>query len=208
VSYRRLAESLGEASRTILAHEDDLQGPKLASAAEKVEAALARFSALLQNELRGFDPAVVALRDRLETEEARRVLDAKALKLLARKATGKALTLKATDTPEDQRRRFLEAAVKHGRVGEADAALAGLLANLSRPSPAVDDRDKVLAELWRLGTLADADLEVEKGRLLDNPDLLRAMAGFAYVKVTARSSPKTIFANLIKFARRVQENTA
>jgi hypothetical protein len=34
------------------------------------------------------------------------------------------------------------------------------------------------------------------------------MAGFAYVKLTAKSAPKTIFSNLVKFARRVQENTA
>ena len=87
-------------------------------------------------------------------------------------------------------------------------ALAALLAGASRPAPDPGDREKVLAELWRLGALGEGDLEIEKVRLLENEALLRAMAGYAYVKVTPRSAPKSIFTSLLKFARRVQENTA
>jgi hypothetical protein len=195
-------------SERVLAHEAHLQGTKLATAAEKLEAALLKFSAVLEDGLRGFDPAAVELRDRLETEAARRLLDARTLKLLAKKATGKALTLKAADAPHEQRQRFLEAAVKLGRVDEAAAALAALLAGASRPAPDPGDREKVLAELWRLGALGEGDLEMEQARLLENEALLRAMAGYAYVKVTPRSAPKSIFSSLVKFARRVQENTA
>jgi hypothetical protein len=208
VSYRRLAEELKDAAAAVLAHEEHLEGSKLAAAAEKLEGTLRKFSALLKDQLRGFDPAAVALRDLLESQVARQLLDAKTLKLLAKKATGRALTLRATDAPQDQRKRFLEAAVKLGKVEEGAAAVGALLAGASRPAPDPGDREKVLAELWRLGTLGEADLEIEKARLVDNPTLLRAMAGFAYVKVTAKSAPKTIFSNLVKFARRVQENTA
>lgn len=208
MSYRRLAEGLKRVSERVLAHEQHLQGTRLAAAAEKLEAALQKFSALLEDGLRGVDPAALALRDRLERDEARRRLDPKTLKLLAKKATGKALTLKATDAPHEQRQRFLEAAVKLGRVEEAAAALGAFLAQAARPAPDPADRERVLAELWRLGALGEAELEVEKTRLLENPELLRAMAGYAYVKVTARSSPKSILAALLKFARRVQENTA
>lgn len=207
MSYRRLAEGLKRVSERVLAHEEHLQGTRLAAAAEKLEAALQKFSALLEDGLRGLDPAALALRDRLESDEARR-LDAKTLKLLARKATGKALTLKATDAPHEQRRRFLEAAVKLGRVDEAAAALGAFLAQAARPAPDPADRERVLAELWRLGALGEAELEVEKARLLENPELLRAMAGYAYVKVTARSAPRSILAAVLKFGRRVQENTA
>jgi hypothetical protein len=208
VSYRRLAEELKEAAAAVLTHADQLEGTKLAAAAEKLEGTLSKFTTLLRDQLRGFDPAAVALRDLLESEVARQLLDSKTLKLLAKKATGKALTLKATDAPQDQRKRFLEAVVKLGKVDEAATAVGALLAGASRPAPDPGDREKVLAELWRLGTLGEADLEVEKARLIENPTLLRAMAGFAYVKVTAKSAPKTIFSNLVKFARRVQENTA
>lgn len=208
MSYRRLAEGLKQVSERVLAHEADLQGTKLAAAAEKLEAALLKFRALLDDGLRGFDPAAVALRDRIESEAARRLLDPKTLRLLAKKATGKALTLKATDAPREQRQRFIEAAVKLGRVEAATAALQALLAGAARPAPDPADRDQVLAELWRLGTLDEAELEVEKARLLDNAALLKAMAGYAYVKVTARTAPKTMFASLVKFARRVQANTA
>jgi len=208
VSYRELAYQLRRTAETVTRHEASLQGPKLASAAEKLEGTLSKFAAVLQDSLRGVDPAAIALRDLLETEPARRILDAKTLKVLAKGASGKALTLKASDSAADQRRRFLEAVVKLGKVDEATVALKGLLAGASRPAPDPGDREKVLAELWRLGTLEEADLEVEKARLLGNPSLLRAMAGYAYVKVTAKSAPKTIVANLLKFARRVQENTA
>lgn len=208
MSYRELADKLKRAAETLVRHEADLGGSKLASAAEKLEAALSKFVVILEDGLRGSDPSAVALRDLLETAVARRVLDSKTLKLLAKKASGKALTLKAIDTAGDQRRRFLEAMVKLGRVDEATVGLKALLAGASRPAPDPGDRDKVLEELWRLGTLGEPDLEVEKARLIENPALLRAMAGYAFVKVTAKSAPKTIFANLVKFARRVQENTA
>jgi len=208
VSYRELADQLRRCAETVTRHEASLQGAKLAGAAEKLEAALSKFVGVLQDCLRGVDPAAIALRDLLETESARRILDAKTLKILAKVASGKTLSLKAGDSGADQRRRFLESVVKLGRVDEATNALKGLLAGASRPVPDPSDRDKVLAELWRLGTLGEADLEVEKARLLGNAQLLRAMAGYAYVKVTARSAPKTIFTNLVKFARRVQENTA
>jgi hypothetical protein len=208
VSYRRLVERLTSVAGTIVAHEGHLEGVKLAAAAEKLEAAASRFSALLHDQLRGFDPAAVALRDLLETEAARQLLDAKTLKLLGKRVTGKALTLKASDTPADHRKRFLEAALKLGKLDGAATAVGALLVEASRPAPDPGDREKVLAELWRLGKLADADLEIERARLMQNPALLRAMAGYAYVKVTPKSAPKTIFANLVKFARRVQENTA
>lgn len=208
MSYKRLAEDLRQTAAAVLSHEDHLEGPKLAAAAEKLEGTLRKFSELLRDQLRGFDPAAVALRALLESEPARHTLDAKALKLLAKKVTGKALTLKATDASQDQRKRFLDAAVKAGRAEEAATALGALLAGAARPAPDPGDREKVLAELWRLGTLGEAELEIEKARLLENPVLLRAMAGFAYVKLTAKSAPKTIFSNLVKFARRVQENTA
>lgn len=208
MSYRSLAEQLQRTAETMARNEAALQGAKLATAAEKLESALSKFTVALRDVLRGVDPAAVALRDLLETEGARRILDAKTLKLLAKKASGKALTLKAADSPSDQRRRFLDAMVKLGRVDEATAGFKGLLAGASRPAPDPGDREKVLAELWRLGTLSEADLEIEKARLFENETLLRAMAGYAYVKVTAKSAPKTIFANLVKFARRVQENTA
>lgn len=208
MSYRKLADELKRTAETLLRHEAELGGGKLAAAAEKVETALSKFTEILQEGLRGFDPSAVALRDLLETDGARRALNSKTLKLLAKKASGKALTLKATETPSDQRRRFHEAMVKLRRVDEAAVGLKALLAGASRPAPDPEDRDKVLAELWRLGTLGEPDLEVEKARLIENPTLLRAMAGYAFVKFTAKSAPKTIFANLVKFARRVQENTA
>lgn len=208
MSYKALVDQLRHVAETVSRHEASLKGTKLASAAEKLEATLSKFAALLQDSLRGVDPAAIALRDLLETDPARRILDLKALKVLAKGASGKALTLRAGESAEDQRRRFLEAVVKLGKVGEATVALKGLLASAARPAPDPGDREKVLAELWRLGKLGEADLEVEKARLLGNPNLLRAMAGYAYVKVTARSAPKTIITNLVKFARRVQENTA
>jgi hypothetical protein len=208
VSYGDLAVRLKQAAETVGRHEASLQGVKLASAAEKLDAALSRFMALVQDSLRGIDPAAIALRDLLASEEARRLLDAKSLKLLAKQASGKPLTLKATDAADDHRRRFLEAMVKLGRVEDGTAKLRALLADASRPAPDPADREKVLADLWRLGTLGETELEVEKARLIANVPLLRAMAGYAYVKVTARSAPKTIFANLVKFARRVAENTA
>jgi hypothetical protein len=208
VSYRSLAERLQQIAETVGRNEPALKGPKLAAAAERLEGSLVTFAAALQEALRGVDPAAVALRDLLETDGTRRILDAKTLKLLAKKASGKALTLGAADSSSDQRRRFFDAMVKLGRVDEATTGLKGLLATAARPAPDPGDREKVLAELWRLGTLTEADLEVEKARLFANESLLRAMAGYAYVKVTAKSAPKTVFANLVKFARRVQENTA
>jgi hypothetical protein len=208
VSYTRLAELLTRAGQAIATNEDALQGTKLAAAAEKLEPAVNKFMALLGEALRGVDPSVVALRDLLETEPVQRVLDVKTVKILAKKLSGKALTLKATDTASDRRRRFLDAMVKHGRTEEACVGLRAALSGLARPAPDPENRDAVLAELWRLGTLSDTELEMETTRYVENPSLLRAMAGYAYVKVTAKSAPKTIFANLLKFARRVQENTA
>jgi hypothetical protein len=208
VSYARLAHELQATAQQVAAHERQLEGVPLARAAERLEAALRQFRSALDDALRGFAPAVVALRDLLESEGARSRLDAKTLKLLAKKASAKALTLKAADTPADQRKRFLDQAVKLGRAEEAALALRAFLAGAARPSPALDDRDKVLAELWRLGALSEADFEIEQPALLEKPDLLRAMAGYAHVKTTTRTSPKTMLTNLVKFARRVQENTS
>lgn len=208
MSYQSLADQLRRTADTLAAHAARLQGTKLADAAGKVAAALKKLDAALQDALKGSDPAVFALRDLLETRDARSALDTPALKALAKRASGKALTLKATDTPEDRRRRFLDAMVKLERVHDATVALRALLEAASRPAPDPSDRERVLEEVWRLAKLGETELEVEKERLLANPQLLRAMALHTYVKVTAKSSPKTVFANLLKFARRVQENTA
>lgn len=208
MSYARLAHELQAVARQVAEHEGKLEGVRLARAAERLEAALGQFRTVVDEALRGFAPAVVGLRDLLESEGARSRLDAKTLKLLAKKATAKALTLKTTESPADHRKRFLDLAVKHGRAEEATLALRTFLAGAARSAPPLGDRDQVLAELWRLGALSEADFEIEKPALLEKPELLRAMAGYAHVKTTARTSPKTMLTNLVKFARRVQENTS
>lgn len=208
MSYESLADQLRRTADTLAANASRLQGTKLAEAADKVAAALKKLEAALQAALKESDPAVFALRDLLETKDARSALDAPTLKALAKRVSGKALTLKATDTPEDRRRRFLDAMVKLEKAHEATVALRALLEAASRPAPDPSDRERVLDEVWRLAKLGEMELEVERERLLANPQLLRAMALHTYVKVTVKSAPRTIFANLLKFARRVQENTA
>ncbi len=208
MSYERLASELQRVAGALSEHERRLEGAKLAAAASRLDTALAKFADLLDELLRAVDPEVEALRQALAGESGRRHLDAKALKLLFKSATGKALTLKAGEAREADERRFVEGALKHGRVAQTLVAVRACLTDAARPAPDPGDREALLAELWRLGRLSAAELELETPRLLGDFELLRAMAGHAYVKVSARSSPKTVLANLVKFARRVNENTA
>jgi hypothetical protein len=208
VSYRELAGELEQIARRVREHESRLTGARLAAAADRVTAAARKFAGLLDGVLRGFDPEAVALRELLETDAAREALDGKALRLLAKKATGKALPLKAADAPQDARRRFLELAVAQGKAGEAAAAARAFLAAAGAPGPDAGDREAVLAEVWKLGTLPPVELELARARLLRNERLLRAMAGCTFVKTTPRSKPATIFAAVVKFARRVNENVS
>lgn len=206
MSYPALAEALEKAGRTLRGRSDELEGTALASAAEKLQAALRKFDDALAATLRGFDPDVKALRSYLEAEDVRAALDIKTIKLLAKKGTGRALTVKATDTPEDQRWRLLEAATKQGRAGDVLVAIKAFIADRSRPAPRLDDREGVLAEVRRLGKVSKDDLAIEKESLLGNEKLLRAMADAVYIKTTSRTPPKTILTKLVHFAQRVQEN--
>lgn len=208
MSYLTLAENLQTVAERLRAHGASLDGAKLAASAEKLAIALARFDALVRDVLRGVDPAAIALRDQLEMEVVRERLDGKTAKLLFKKATGKGFSLKKDDTPQDMRRRFLDAAVKAERAGEALIALRAHFENLTRPLPATDNREQVLSELWRLADLDETGLVVERDRLLGHPALLRAMAGYTFIKVSAKTSDKSVFNALVKFARPVRENTA
>lgn len=208
MSYSTLADNLRRTADELRVREAALTGPKLAASAEKLSNALARFEALMRDALRGEDPEAIALRDLLETVAVRERLDGKTAKLLLKKAAGKSLPLKKDDTPQDLRRRFLEAAVKADRAGEVLVAVRAHIENIARPLPQPEDRERVLAELWRLASLDEADLAVERDRLLVNHALLRAMAGYAFIKLTAKTTDKSIFNALVKFSRRVRENTA
>ncbi len=208
MSYHALAGELEQVARRVREHAADLTGLKLAAAADRLTVAARRFAGLLDAALRGFDPDAVALRELLESETARAALDGKALRLLAKKAAGKPLGLKATDAPQDARKRFLDLAVAQGRAREAAAAVRAFLEAEGVAGPDAGDRDAVLAEVWKLGTLAGADLELARARLLKNERLLRAMAGYTFVKTTPRSKPATIFTAVVKFAKRVNENVS
>lgn len=206
MSYETLADQLEALARHLRKHADRLDGLPLAKAAEKLRTALAGFQGAADTAIRGADPELRELRDVLEGSRARTALDVKTLKLLAKRATGKALTIKKADTPEDERRRFVEAAVKHGKVHDALATVQGFLADYDRPAPDTSDRDAVLAEVWRVGRLSGTDLDIEKARLLANPTLLHAMAGFTHIKTTARTPAKTILTKVLVFSRQVNEN--
>ncbi len=208
MSYAHLARELRRIAGELDAHAARLEGARLATAAERLESALARLDALLEDARRGADREVAALRQALASEAGRRHLDARALKLLFKSAVGKALTLKAGEPREADERRFVEGAVKHARAAQALRAVRARLAEAERPAPDPGDREALLQELWRLGRLAPPDLDLETPRLLAAPELLRAMAAHAYVKFTARTPARTLLANLVKFARRVNENTA
>lgn len=208
MSYHALAAELEQIARRVREYEDRLTGLKLAAAADKLTVAARKFTGLLEAALRGVDPDAVALRELLESETARDAFDGKALKLLARKAAGKTLTLKATDAPQDARKRFLDLAVAQGRAREAAAAVREFLEAEGAAGPDAGDRDAVLAEVWKLGALSGPDLELARARILKNDRRLRAMAGWTYVKTTPRSKPATIFAAVVKFAKRVNENVS
>jgi hypothetical protein len=100
------------------------------------------------------------------------------------------------------------AAVKAACAGSALTAARTYVAGRLRPSADPADRHAVLQELWRLGGLSGDALEVEKARLLEDHDLLFAMASYAHIRTTAKSSPKTVLTKLLQFARRVEENTS
>ncbi len=208
MSYEALANELEQTARELRVEVAALQGIPLAKAAERLLPSLRKLRDALMAAKRGTDPDTAALREALESGEARSALDPKTIRALTKRATGKAVTLKTGDSPEDHRRRLLDAAVKQGSSGEVLTALKALLANRARPAPEPTDREAVLAELWRLGRLAPEDLDFERQRLADNLPLLQSMASHAYVKMTARSSPRTIVTKLVKFAQRVQENTS
>jgi hypothetical protein len=208
VSYDGLAADLERIARRVREHGERLGGARLAAAADRLAVAARRFAGLLDGALRGLDPDAVALRELLESEAGRAALDGKALRLLARKATGKTLTLRATDAPQDSRKRFLDLAVTRDRAGAAAAAVRAFLEAEASPGPDAGDREAVLAEVWALGRLAGPDLELARARLLRNERLLRAMAGYTFVRTTPRSKPATIFAAVVKFARRVNENVS
>jgi hypothetical protein len=208
VSYERLADQLEDTARRLRARPEALSGVPLARAAEKVGSSLTTFIKVLDAALKGSDPDVVALREYLETGEARTALDPAGVKALSKQVLGKAVTVKKTDTPEDLRRRLVEAAVKAGCAGSALTAARTYVAGRLRPSADPADRQAVLQELWRLGGLSGDALEVEKARLLEDRDLLFAMASYAHIRTTAKSSPKTVLTKLLQFARRVEENTS
>jgi len=208
MSYRTLAENLQSAAKNLLVHETSLNGLKLAASAEKLASALAKFDTLVRDAIRGEDPEAIALRDLLETEAVRERLDGKTAKLLLKKAAGKSLPLKKDDTPQGLRRRFLEAAIKAEIAGQALVAVRAHIQHITRPLPSPGDREQVLAELWRLACLDETALAVERERLFTDPALLRAMAGYAFIKLTAKTTDKSIFNALVKFSRRVRENTA
>jgi hypothetical protein len=208
MSYRTLSDQLQSTAERLRAHADSLTGPRLATGAEKLSTALTRFDALLRDALRGEDPEAIALRDLLETEAVRERLDGKTAKLVFKKAAGKSFPARKDEAAQDLRKRLLEAAVKLERAGEVAVALRAHLESATRPLPPPEDRERVLAELWRLAALGEPDLAVERERLLGHPTLLRTMAGYAFIKVGAKSSDKSVFNALVKFARRVRENTA
>ncbi len=208
MSYQNLADDLTRIAERLRAHDADLQGVKLATAAERLRGSLGRFEGTLETVLRGVDPEAIALKSLLDSPDSRKRLDARSLRLLGKKATGKAVTLKRTDAPREQRRRLLEAAVKHGKVREVTQVVRAFLLDARRPAPDLGNRDAVLEVLWRLGRLSETDLEIEKLRLLENEALLRSMAGFAYVKTTPRSTPRAILSKLVKFSQRVRENVS
>jgi hypothetical protein len=208
VSYETLAVTLEGIGKRLRQHAAHVEGAKLAAAAEKLESAATKFAALLDGALRGFDPDTVALRELLESASARESLDAKALKLIAKKSTGKALTLKAADTPQDARARLLDLAAKQAKAADVARAVRDYLDGIAAPGPEATNREAVLAEVWKLGKLSGPDLELAKERLVRNEALLRAMAAFTFVKTTPRSKPAAIFAALVKFAKRVNENVS
>lgn len=208
MSYERLAEQLADAARRLRARPEALAGVPLARAAEKVQAALAALLKGVDAALRGTDPDVVALRDYVETAEARQWLDTAGMKAVTKQAFGKALTAKKTDTAADLRRRLVDAAVKLGKAGAALAAARAFVAGRTRPAADPVDRQAVLNELWGLGGLSGDALDVEKLRLLENRPLLFAMASHAHIRITAKSSPKAVLTKVLQFARRVEENTS
>jgi hypothetical protein len=208
VSYERLAGQLEEIARRLRSRPEALAGLPLARAAEKVQAALAPFVKAVDAALRGADPDVVALRDWLESAEARVVIDAAGVKAVSKGALGKAVTVKKTDTAEDLRRRLLESAVKAGRAGEVLTAARAFVSVRARPAADPSDRQAVLNELWRLGGMSGDGLEVEKLRLLECRELLFAMASYAHIRTTAKSTPKAVLTKVLQFARRVEENTS
>jgi hypothetical protein len=208
VSYERLAQQLEDAARRLRSRPEALSGVPLARAGEKLQASLTAFVRALEGALRGTDPDVVELRTLLETPEARASLDAAGIKAVTKRAFGKAVTIKKTDTPEDLRRRVVETAVKQGKAGDALQAVRFWISERGRPSTDHTDREAVLAALWRLGGLAPDALEIEKIRLLENRPLLFAMAAHAYIKTTAKSAPRTVLTKVLKFAQRVEENTS
>jgi hypothetical protein len=144
----------------------------------------------------------------METPEARAVLDTPAIKGISKMVLGRPLTIRKLDTLEDQRRRLLDVAVQRAVSREVLAAVLLWLEEQKKPPMDPDDRKAVLESLWRLGSLPPEALELETMKLLSNRALLLAMAHHAHIKTTARSSPKTVLAKVLRFAQRVEENTS
>lgn len=208
MSYETLATLLETIAHRLQKQAGHLTGTKLASQAGKLESAAARFNKDLDASLRGFDPEALALRELMESDAGRAALDAGALKQLAKKATGKSVTVKKTDEPQDARARLVDQAIKLGRVPETLAAVTRHLEASAAPEPPLDNRDAMLERVWELGRLDGPDLNLAKSSLLKNEKVLRAMAAFTHIRTTPRSTPASMFTAIVKFARRVNENVS
>jgi hypothetical protein len=187
MSYKELAQRLGETSQLILQQEERLQGDALASTAEKLQKALIDFRKRLDTELKANSPEVLEFQHLMQSDAVLRAISAEALKTVYKVLVGKALPAKKDMDP---RAAFVQGIMKQGLTEEVMPRIRHLLTALEQPLLG-NDEAAFRNELARIGGLSDEDWMLETATTL-SPETLKALAGLLKMKTAAKTKPAAL----------------
>lgn len=206
MSYTELADQLKTLGKRLATESKELSGKRVAESAGLLKRALERFARELDSAAAGEDPDLNDFSQLLKNPSLRKHLDLDGLKQVAKDVLGRAFPSRKDETAGEYRKRLVEHISENGSGTKAVKKLREFLAEAASPAPQMKNHDALLAEIYRIGGLEEAEIEAEFTTRLRDERMLRALATAARLRVRENSSIEKIRRDLIRFAKRARRN--
>lgn len=206
MKIQELSDNLIKVSAIIKQYGDKFTDKKTIDEADKFIKALARFEKTLETIITGENPSLNELKLLIQEKMKQHSNSFDDLGDFSKKILGKKTALGKRMSFDEYVDKVTFEIVKKGKSEFAISLLKRL-----EEANSVDfkslDREAILLEVRRLGSLCDEDLEIEKQILLKDKERLFLLAKTAGVIFKPSSRSDTVFKKLITLGRRFYENT-
>ncbi len=204
---QELAQLLITVAQKLETQAENISGKAFAEHAAKLQTAVLKLEKLLESTSLTDSPEAQTLsRDLLEAEGSC-LLEVKTLKKITKDILGKTFTPKKTESRYQTFQRLVQITAEAGMTSEMSARVRMVIESTKRPRIEQFDTMALAGELNKLGVKNEDELTSLLMEYYTDEEV-RALGRASSPKVTPKSTKKKLVPDIVRFARRLSENTS